>query len=596
MASSQEDSDGAYRSSDSPGVGQSDGSTDFLPAVPPQSINSSDKRIPSTYETQRTRLNLILAALKDPNSSTYRQLCATIRGRIDKRISRLVEQMTVTQPELIAKSCWSAAQEVNFYYNTFGVFNMADSMSTDQLINATRQLLQDSNALAEMIYILSAYGNIAGAWSQAQPVSAGNIVPTTTTPRTVEYMKMDNTMMAMGTQDGKNIKSTASRVGKLYSSSSVHPRLLDLPDDATRKVAIGLFLKACSANGKFKIDDNKIKANIETRISELLQIIADVTAEGETGCDGQSLQTESRGQLLEFVCGVIETSMKAVAFDTADHLGVILMGSPGTGKTVFARTIGRLYYSIGRLLKNTFVEATPSSFIGEYLGQTSIKTHELLMTALEGTLFIDEAHALGKSGDYAAEAASAIVGFLTQHIGQICFVAAGYPKQMKCGFLSLDPGMLRRFPTVLTLPEFSVTEMVNIFCAKLRKLSNSTIRSSKNANLLLQMFTRQRLFTGGAGDMEVLATRARDIAVQQNANEISRQLMCACLRPFCDVRSPQIRACSDLASCNVALFSADFISQEYASDQEIYGEMQPAFDAESEGEGCRMRRKRARTQ
>ena len=72
----------------------------------------------------------------------------------------------------------------------------------------------------------------------------------------------------------------------------------------------------------------------------------------------------------------------------------VIYGPPGTGKTEIAKIMGNIFSKLGILKKNVFRKATRSDLIAGYLGQTAIKTRDLVTSCLGGVLFIDEAYAL----------------------------------------------------------------------------------------------------------------------------------------------------------------------------------------------------------
>ena len=72
----------------------------------------------------------------------------------------------------------------------------------------------------------------------------------------------------------------------------------------------------------------------------------------------------------------------------------IILGNPGTGKTTVARVLGKIFSEVGYLPSDKVVEADRSQLVAGFIGQTAIKTRDVLERALGGTLFIDEAYSL----------------------------------------------------------------------------------------------------------------------------------------------------------------------------------------------------------
>lgn len=150
------------------------------------------------------------------------------------------------------------------------------------------------------------------------------------------------------------------------------------------------------------------------------------------------------------------------ALRPSPHL--VFTGNPGTGKTTVARLVGRLYAEMGLLERGHVVETGRHGLIGGYIGQTAIKTKEVLDSARGGVLFIDEAYSLFVNHhlDYGREAIETILAYMENHRGEIAVVVAGYPDKMR-EFLAMNPGLDSRFDYTLDFPDFSDDDLVRIF-------------------------------------------------------------------------------------------------------------------------------------
>ncbi len=145
--------------------------------------------------------------------------------------------------------------------------------------------------------------------------------------------------------------------------------------------------------------------------------------------------------------------------DVSRHL--VFVGNPGTGKTTVGRLVGQIYRALGILEKGTLVETDRSGLVAGYLGQTAIKTSEMITKALGGLLFIDEAYALA-ADQYGDEAIATLVKSMEDHRDDLVVIVAGYPDEMEY-FIANNPGLESRFATTISFPDYTTDELVQIF-------------------------------------------------------------------------------------------------------------------------------------
>lgn len=152
-------------------------------------------------------------------------------------------------------------------------------------------------------------------------------------------------------------------------------------------------------------------------------------------------------------------------------LHLVFMGNPGTGKTTVARLLARLYHSIGVLSRGQLVEVDRSGLVAGFVGQTALKTQEVVRKAIGGVLFIDEAYALvnqENGNDFGHEAIEVILKNMEDHRDDLVVIVAGYTDLME-KFIHSNPGLESRFNKYFQFEDYTAPELLSIFQSMAKK-------------------------------------------------------------------------------------------------------------------------------
>ncbi len=210
-------------------------------------------------------------------------------------------------------------------------------------------------------------------------------------------------------------------------------------------------------------------------------------------------------QLIYFIQELHKTENKK----DSDFKHTVIYGPPGTGKTLIAKILGSIYSKIGILKNDYFVTVTRGDLIAGYLGQTAIKTKQVVKNALGGVLFIDEAYSLGGKDvdNYSKECLDTLCHELSEHKDELMVIVAGYENELNDFFFGKNKGLDSRFVWRFGIDSYTHEELMQIFIKKIKDIGWELVENKKfNAEWFKN---RMKYFTNYGRDMEILLLKTK---------------------------------------------------------------------------------------
>src|SRR5262249_33509768 len=158
-----------------------------------------------------------------------------------------------------------------------------------------------------------------------------------------------------------------------------------------------------------------------------------------------------------------------LAKEDGDRLSIetrdfIFGGKPVNGRTYSAEPFGKILAALGYLRRGHVKSVSAGDLIAGYVRQTAQKTREVVESAMDGVLFIDEAYDLFSpgQGDFGQQAIGELLRMMESHRDRLVVILAGYPREMR-RLLDSNSGLSSRFRRQLEFPDYSPEELMEIF-------------------------------------------------------------------------------------------------------------------------------------
>ena len=218
------------------------------------------------------------------------------------------------------------------------------------------------------------------------------------------------------------------------------------------------------------INTYKVEPSIEYNINmKMLHNIKEPLIELNSMIGMKDLKNNLLDQILYFS----QELHKSEKENCGDFMHSVIYGPPGTGKTEIAKMIGKIYSKMGILTSGVFKKVTRSDLISGYLGQTALKTRDVIKECLGGVLFIDEAYALGNSekrDTFSKECIDTLCEALSDHKDNLMVIIAGYERELKECFFAYNQGLDSRFTWRFKTDKYSAGDLKQIFDKKVHDI------------------------------------------------------------------------------------------------------------------------------
>lgn len=288
------------------------------------------------------------------------------------------------------------------------------------------------------------------------------------------------------------IKNVLNKIGEpvpyKYGNLSIESSNITINKDQNKAP-----LKSLISNSTVILTTNK-KSQYTIKNSEITANDAVATGQSDAYHKLQKLigLAPVKEQLQTFMASaVLDAKRKArgMSVNEGQLRNMVFEGNAGTGKTTVAKLVAEILFQ-EKVLKSKNVEiVSRQELVGQHVGETAIKTHNVIESARGGVLFIDEAYALTPTGgnDFAQEAIDQLVRDATEYKDEMIIILAGYTEDMHRFMLS-NQGLDSRFPYRIEFPNYSLKELLDILHLSLKNAN--TFLSDQASHQLNNLFAQ----------------------------------------------------------------------------------------------------------